>query len=47
MRCNALKAVQNDLCWEEERWRLIRLYYNVLGMSSETPSNRTQHAVYR
>jgi len=30
MRCNALKAVQQDLCWEKERQQLIHLYYELL-----------------
>jgi glycosyltransferase involved in cell wall biosynthesis len=31
MHCNALRAVQHDLCWERESKQLIRLYTDILA----------------
>jgi O-antigen/teichoic acid export membrane protein/glycosyltransferase involved in cell wall biosynthesis len=30
MRCNAFKAAQQDLCWEQEQRQLVLLYKNIL-----------------
>lgn len=31
MRCNALYAAQQELCWEKESQRLVRLYHDILA----------------
>jgi glycosyltransferase involved in cell wall biosynthesis len=35
MRCNALNAAKQDLCWEKESQQLIRLYHDILTGQSE------------
>lgn len=37
---NALRAVQEDLCWEKERQQLVRLYQKITGTEREEDSLR-------
>jgi O-antigen/teichoic acid export membrane protein/glycosyltransferase involved in cell wall biosynthesis len=39
MRFNALKAVQEELCWERERYKLVQLYQNIVGIEGVIESD--------
>lgn len=42
MRRNALEAVKDELCWEKEGLRLMRLYHDILAKFSQQPGASTR-----
>jgi glycosyltransferase involved in cell wall biosynthesis len=42
MRRNALEAVKDELCWEKEGLRLVRLYHDILAKLSQQPGASTR-----